>query len=147
MIEIRITKEIGNYKPKLLGPFTSRQVVCLIITVPLCCWIFTTASEYLPGDIPGFLCAIPAGIAWLFGWYEPYGMPTEKFLQSIAVNVLLAPSNRPYKIKNTHEELFKKVDELEKKESSDKKSSEKVKTSTKRSFMKVNKNEPPQYYL
>lgn len=150
MIEIRVTKEIGNYKPKLIGPFTMRQVICLLVGVPVCVFIYKFTSPYLPSDIPGFLCFIPGGLAYLFGWYEPYGMPTERFLQSIAVNILMAPSNRPFKIKNTHEALIHAAEELEEKEAAEQKGKDKKKTAAKkekRSRFTRSKNMTPEYYL
>ena len=146
MIEIRITKEIGNFKPRFLGPFTLRQCVCLVIAVPICIFIYTQASKVLPGDIPGFLCAIPGVIAWLFGWFEPYGMSTEKFLRSVAVNILIAPSNRRYKTANTHEELLRKIEENTESEPSVKKVSGEAKREVKWCH-KISKNAAPEYYL
>ena len=147
MIEIRITKEIGGYKPKFLGPFTLRQVICLLIGVPICYFIFKFTAPYLPSDLPGFLCAIPAGIAWLFGWYEPYGMPTEKFLKSIAVNVLMAPTKRPYKIKNSHEEMLQEMVKAEETNAPDPENSSKVKRVVKQAREKISKHKQPEYYL
>ena len=153
-IEIRVTKEIGNYKPRLIGPFTMRQVICLLVGVPVCVFIYQTTSKFLPSDIPGFLCFIPGGIAWLFGWYEPYGMPTERFIQSIAVNILMAPSNRPFKIKNTHEALIQAANELEEKEAAEKqgkdakkKPAKKAEKKEKRFRFTRSKDTTPEFYL
>ena len=153
-IEIRITKEIGNFKPKLLGPFTTRQVICLGIGVPVCMYIFQATSPYLPGDIPGFLCAIPGGIAWLFGWYEPYGMPTEKFIQSVFVNIFLAPTHRRYKTKNMHEEFLHKIESCDvgnesprQPKSASGQATAKEKKQAKRNRVKQAKNALPVYYL
>ena len=115
-IEIKITKELGNYKPSLIGPFTARQTVCLVIAVPLAMQVYSILSPLVTKDVAGFFVFPIAAAAWLFGWKEPYGMPAEKFLKSIFVNVLLAPQHRKYKISNTYEELIKLGKGLEKKE-------------------------------
>lgn len=123
MIEIRLTKELGDYEPKLIGPFTSRQIICIIIAAPFCFLIYHFTAKVLPIDVAGFLIAIPGLIAALFGWCKPYGMKTEKFLKSIAVNVLLAPMNRAYKTKNAHESVIKVLTSAEEPEASEKEAS------------------------
>jgi len=122
MIEIRITKEIGNYEAKFLGPFTLRQVICIGIGAPVCFLIYKTLSPIMTTDLAGFFCAIPGAIAALFGWVRPYGMKTEKFIQSIFVNMVLAPSHRIYKSKNYHESALEMIEEAyvtEKEEAAD----------------------------
>lgn len=115
-IEIKITKELGNYKPKLIGPLTARQALCLVIAAPIAIQIYTKLGDIVTKDVAGFFVFPIAAIAWFFGWREPYGMPAEKFLKSIFVNVLLAPQHRKYKIENTYETLTKIGKEIEKKE-------------------------------
>lgn len=99
-IEIEMTKEIGNYEPKFIGPFTIRQTVCLSIAAPVCILIYITLSPILTGDVAGFFCIIPAAIAAAFGWLKPYGMKAEEFVRSIFINIVVAPSNRKYIITN-----------------------------------------------
>lgn len=110
MIEIKITKEIGNYEPKFLGPFTLRQSICICIGAPICYGIYQVLSPIMTPDLAGFFCAIPGGIAALFGWVKPYGMKTEKFIQSVFVNMVLAPTNRRYKTENYHEAGMKMLE-------------------------------------
>ena len=137
-IEIKITKELGNYKPSLIGPFTARQALCLIIAVPLAIQIYTKLGPIVTTDVAGFFVFPVAAAAWFFGWKEPYGMPAEKFLKSIFVNVLLAPQNRKYKIENTYEGLIKLGKGLEKKEEdSDGKPKKKEKTDKYRVSLKA----------
>ena len=77
-IEIKVTKEIGNYEPKFIGPFTTRQCVTFGLGAIFAVLIYNTAAKFLPKPIPGYLCLIPAGVAVLFNW-KPYGMKFEKF--------------------------------------------------------------------
>lgn len=109
MIEIRVTKEISDYEPKLLGPFTIRQGICLMFCVPVCYFIIRFASRMLTLDVAAFLCFIPAGIAYAFGWAKPYGMKMETFIHSIFINRILAPTNRKYKTRNVHETILKQA--------------------------------------
>ena len=106
MIEIHINKDVGSYEAKLIGPFTARQTICIVIAAPICWALYTLASPYVSPDAAGFLTAIPAGIAWCFGWLKPYGMRTEKFIQSVFINTVIAPTHRKYKTVNVHENAF-----------------------------------------
>ena len=103
MIEIYINKDVGSYQAKFIGPFTLRQTICLAVASPFCWMIYKYLSPALSPDIAGFFVVIPAGIAWVFGWLRPYGMPMEKFLHSIFVSMVLAPSVRKYETVNQHE--------------------------------------------
>ena len=114
MIEIRITKELGDYEPKVVGPLTMRQTICIALGAPFCYLILRFLAPIITVDIAGFFCIIPAAVAYAFGWVKPYGMKTEKFLSSIFINRVVAPSVRRYKTKNVHEDLLKKLSALEK---------------------------------
>lgn len=103
MIEIRITKEITDYEPKLLGPLTLRQSACVAAGAPLCYLIIRYLGPLLTTEVAMFFCFIPAGVAYAFGWARPYGMKMEQFLRSVFVNRFLAPSHRKYKCRNVHE--------------------------------------------
>lgn len=106
MIEIRINKDIGSYEAKFIGPFTLRQTICILLAAPVCWGIYRTATPILGGDLAGFLVLIPAALCRMFGWSKPYGMHMEKFLHSIWVTTVLAPSKRPYKTENRHSRML-----------------------------------------
>lgn len=103
MIEIRITKEITDYEPKLLGPLTLRQTLCVAAGAPVCYIIIKYLAPSLTREVAMFFCFIPAAFAYAFGWARPYGMKMEQFLKSVFVNRFLAPSHRKYKCRNVHE--------------------------------------------
>ncbi|MBQ8598894.1 MAG: PrgI family protein [Oscillospiraceae bacterium] len=113
MVEIRITRELGDFAPKLVGPFTGRQCLCLVCAAVPCYLIYTQLKKYLPIDVVGFLCVIPAGIAVAFGWIRPYGMKMEAFLRSIFITSVLAPAIRRYKGPNRIQTLLSKVEAAE----------------------------------
>lgn len=113
MIEIRTIKDINSYETKLVGPFTGRQALCLAIAVPVGWKLYAMISPFVSTDVATSLLFIPAVIAYLFGWYKPYGMPLEKFLRSIFVTTVLAPSHRVYKTVNRQEAANDYLSELD----------------------------------
>ncbi len=107
-IEIKVTKELGNFEPKFIGPFTARQSIIFGTCGAAAIGLYKIASTFLPGSMAWYACLPPAGIALLFN--TPfYGMRFEQFLQSIFVNVFLAPTNRRYRSENTMEARITKM--------------------------------------
>lgn len=110
MIEIKIPKEINRYEAKAIGPFTLRQLICLVICLPICVGLFMLTKPYIGPDLAGFLVLLPAAVAYLFGWYKPYGMKFEVYLKSVFVNTFLAPNKRLYKTENFYANLLKEIE-------------------------------------
>lgn len=103
MIEVVIPKDIMKYKATLIGPFTTRQTICLCIT-GIAEYSYFKLIKMLPMEIT---LDSAAGIAFLiavmimsFGIIEPFGIPLEKYLKNVLVLGLLAPKNRVYKTSN-----------------------------------------------
>lgn len=111
MIERYITKDVGSFQTKFLGPFTFRQTVCLTLSAPVCWSIYKYLSPVLSTDLTGFLIFIPAAIAVAVGWLRPYGMPVEKFLKSVFISMVLAPRVRKYETVNQHEQMIRQMEE------------------------------------
>ena len=118
MIEIKIPKEINRYEAKAIGPFTLRQLICLVICLPICVGLFMFTKPYIGTDLAGFLVLLPASVAYLFGWYKPYGMKFEVYLRSVFVNTFLAPNRRLYKTENFYSNLLKEIEKNDAAESS-----------------------------
>ena len=120
MIEIKIPKEVTKFEPKLIGPFTVRQSIVLVIIVPIISVIYMQLSKQLDSTICAYFCVPIAGIGALFGWVKPYGLPFEKYLSSVFVSSVLAPAVRLYKTENYYDILSKQAMMADKK--ADKKS-------------------------
>lgn len=110
-IEVPITKEITEYEPNLIGPFTFRQCICIAFCAPSCYFIIKYLSPYITTSVAMYFCFLPAAVAYLFGWAKPYGMRIEKFIKSVFVTRILAPQNRKYKTANTIENILKEAEQ------------------------------------
>ena len=144
-IEIEMTKEIGNYEPKFIGPLTIRQTVSLSIAAPICILIYVTLSPVLTGDVAGFFCIVPAAVAAAFGWLKPYGMKTEEFVRSVFINIVVAPSNRKYIITNETDVITDDLG-LNTKEMNLEQTEEDTSTETTKTHKKNKKNEKNKKY-
>ncbi len=113
MVEIRITRELGDFEPRFIGPLTLRQALCVVCAAVPAYLLYTQLKGLLPVDVIGFICIIPAAIAGAFGWFRPYGMKFEVFLRSIFISSVLAPAIRKYKGPNRLRTLFSTVEKAE----------------------------------
>lgn len=116
MIEIEIPQDISKFETKLIGPFTTRQLLCFIGLVAGCVGSYKAVTAFL-GDESSLKMIIPMIVAIpfaLIGWYKPYGMNFEKFVSSTFVSMFLAPTKRVYKIENTFDAFDKMIDDEEK---------------------------------
>lgn len=97
MISVEIPNDIAEYKPKLILGLTGRQVTCVILTAVFIFLDLKFLKPYIGETLSLGLAIVPALIAVLFGWKEPYGMPFEKYLQSVFVQAFVAPKMRKCK--------------------------------------------------
>ena len=113
MLEIRITCELNDYAPKIAGPFTGRQCLCIVLGAAPCYLMYTILKDYIPIDILGFFCIIPAAIAVAFGWFKPYGMKMENYLRTVFITFVLSPTTRRYKSENRIRTMLNQIEAAE----------------------------------
>lgn len=112
MIEIKIPKEVTKYETKLVGPFTARQCISLVVFVPIIIVVYNVGKQYLGSEIAPYLCFPFGGLAAGFGWIKPYGLKFEDFLRSVFLRAFLAPTKRVQKSDNLYSLLSKKAKDL-----------------------------------
>lgn len=114
MIEVQIPKDIEQYQATLVGPFTTRQVICIAVAA-VCEFIYYTiiqatgaalATDTLIGI--GSVIAIPF---LLFAIWKPYGMKPETYIWYFLIPYLIGNKDRPYAIENTFSLLFPQEEE------------------------------------
>lgn len=98
MIETKVPMDVRSYKAKLIGPFTTRQLVCVVIAVLIDAVLFFAILH--PFNVP----AKPAIFALVFVdvpivafTLEPMGMPMEQYLRSVLIRSFIAPTKRKAK--------------------------------------------------
>ena len=101
-IEKEIPKDISKYESKLIGAFTTRQVVCGIPGILLAVGSYFLLRNYVAEDIVFFIAFLVAIPFLLCGWYKPYGIPFEKYISIVFVSQVLAPKHRKYVTENTY---------------------------------------------
>lgn len=103
MIEIEVNQDIREYKTKLIGPFTTRQVICLILGGTTVIGAYNLLQPYLTSDTTTFVCMILAvPFILMSGIFEPHGMKMEDFLSASFVSLVLSPTVRKYELENSY---------------------------------------------
>lgn len=119
MIEVQIPKDVMNYKATLIGPFTTRQVVCGCTTAAVEYAFFSILNVFGITNILGLdsmvgigtILAMPIMVFIIPG---PFGMPMEKYLKNVLLLSLIAPKTRPYQTENAFECLIPPKDTTKK---------------------------------
>ena len=103
MIEIEVNQDIREYKTKLIGPFTTRQVICLILGGTTVIGAYNLLQPYLTSDTTTFVCMIlSVPFILMSGIFEPHGMKMEDFLRASFVSLVLSPTVRKYELENSY---------------------------------------------
>lgn len=125
MIEIEVNQDIREYKTKLIGPFTTRQVICLILGGTTVIGAYNLLQPYLTSDTTTFVCMILAvPFILMSGIFEPHGMKMEDFLRASFVSLVLSPTVRKYELENSYN---KQLMEEQKKKKKKKRKKSKIK--------------------
>ena len=88
MIEIKIPKEITEYKEKILFGLTIRQCVCAVAALAVCVPLYIFGKDFLGDDVVGWLVIMIAVPIFAFGFFGYDGMPY--FLLAIAFSYMLS---------------------------------------------------------
>ena len=101
MIEVEIPKDITKFESKTVGPFSTRQAVCILIAAPIILGSYFLFDS-LVSDTRLILSATLGLPILAFGWFKPYGMKLEDFLKSAFATAVLSPKNRLYQTENIY---------------------------------------------
>ena len=96
MIEIKIPKEITDYKEKFLFGLTVRQLVSVVVALAICVPLFIFGKDYLGEDMVGWIIILVAIPVFAFGFFRYDGMPFEKFLAILYRQKWVEPQKRKY---------------------------------------------------
>lgn len=127
MVETKVPKDIRNFKGKVLGPFSFRQVICISIAVVVdfIVYAFFLKNSGLSSDSKTLILMVCATPILMF-IFEPSGMHMEVYIRKVLYKNLMYPTKRKvitnlntykYKIpENELKEINKKYQEQIKEE-------------------------------
>ena len=104
MIEIRIPKEIKNYREKLFFGLTLRQCICTAIALVICVPLYIWGHKFLPQEAVSWAVMLVAVPIMLTGFFRYNDMTFEQ----VAVEIFrftFSPQRRIYEYEPVFTEL------------------------------------------
>lgn len=95
MIEIRIPKEIKNYREKLFFGLTLRQCICAGVALFICVPLYMFGNKFLPQEAVSWLVLIIAAPLMLAGFFRYNDMTFEQFAIEYFFHIF-TPQKRVY---------------------------------------------------
>ena len=96
MIEIKIPKEITEYKEKFLFGLTVRQFFSVAAALAVCAPLYIFSKDYIGDDGAGWLVLLLAAPIFGFGFIKYNGMTFEKLIMVIYRQKWKEPQKRKY---------------------------------------------------
>lgn len=96
MIEIRIPKEINDYKEKFLFGLTVRQFVSVAAALGAAIPLYIFSKDHISADMAGWLVLLVVVPIFGFGFFKYNGMTFERLVVVIFRQMFIEPQVRKY---------------------------------------------------
>ena len=96
MIEIKVPKEITEYKSKFMFGLTVRQFISLAAALGICVPLYIFGKDFMPEDLVSWLIMLIGAPVLAFGFFRFHGMTFEQFLLLIFRQKFVEPQRRKY---------------------------------------------------
>ena len=96
MIEIKIPKEISEYKGRLMFGLTVRQLLSLAAALAVCVPLYIFGSDLIGDDLIGWIIILIAAPILAFGFLKFNGMNFEHIAGIILRQQFIEPQKRTY---------------------------------------------------
>lgn len=109
-MEIKINKEIRNYKETVYFDLTVRQLICSLLAVGTAVGLYFTLRGVLDRETLGWLCIVGAAPMATAGFFHYHGLTLEQFLWAWCKSRFLLAKRRLWHSENYHYDLWRKED-------------------------------------
>ena len=99
-MEIKINKEIRNYKETLFFGLSLRQFACSLLAVGVAVGLYFALRNVLDRETVSWLCIVGAAPVAVAGFFKYNGMTLEKFVWAWFKAEFLMAGNRVWKSEN-----------------------------------------------
>ena len=99
-MEIKINKEIRNYKETLFFGLSLRQFICSVLAVGVAVALYFALRNVLGRETVSWLCIVGAAPVAVAGFFKYNGMTLEKFVWAFIKSEFLMAGNRVWKSEN-----------------------------------------------
>ena len=95
-IEVKIPKEIRQYKESIFFGLSARQFFCSVIAVLIAAGVYLLLGKVIGKENASWLCIVLAAPAAMAGFFYYNGMTFEQFLWSVIKTEFLFAGDRKY---------------------------------------------------
>ena len=96
MSEIKVAKEITEYKSKFMFGLTVRQFISLAAALGICVPLYIFGKDFMPEDLVSWLIMLIGAPVLAFGFFRFHGMSFEQVLLLIFRQKFVEPQRRKY---------------------------------------------------
>ena len=105
-MEIKINKEIRNYKETIFFGLSMRQFVCAVLAVGVAVGLYFGLSQIADRETVSWVCIVGAAPIAAAGFFHYNGLTLEKFLWAWFKSEFLMAGNRVWKSENYYLEAI-----------------------------------------
>ena len=109
-MEIKINKEIRNYKETLFFGLSLRQFICSVLAVGVAVALYFALRNVLDRETVSWLCIVGAAPVAVAGFFKYNGMTLEQFLWAFLKSEFLLAGNRVWKAENYYLTAIRRED-------------------------------------
>lgn len=100
MIEIKIPKEIRDYKETLFLGLNLRQIICLVIVFSINVPLYLFIKPYIGDELASWVVMFTGVPLFLVGFIKFDGMPFEQYFKIMIRFNFIVPRKRKFKVEN-----------------------------------------------
>ena len=112
-MEIKINKEIRNYKETIFFGLSLRQFICSVSAVGVAAMLYLLLHDIFGREVISWFCIIGALPIAVAGFFQYNGLTFERFVWAWVKSVILYAGNRGWRTANYYYELLKANDSQE----------------------------------
>lgn len=121
-MEIKVNKEIKNYKESIFFGLSFRQFLCSALALGAAVGVYFALSNVLDKETVSWLCIVCAAPVAVTGFFQYNGLNFEKFVWAVIKSEFLLSGVRLYKSRNIYKEFLEEVKQNDRTEKKHKKS-------------------------
>lgn len=111
MIIMPVPKDVRDFKPKFIGPFSKREFIGVVAAVVIAVLTFALTYPFSMGmtvNQRAVIVLIPGVVPLACGFIDIQGMPIWVYARNLLIQNFLAPRHRVYRTDNNFAEYAKR---------------------------------------
>ena len=105
-IEVKIPKEIRQYKESIFFGLSARQFFCAVLAVIIAVGVYLGLGRVIGKETASWLCIVLAAPAALAGFFSYNSMTFEQFVWAVIKSEILCAGERKYISQNPYYEAL-----------------------------------------